>query len=244
MTDRLKIFKMLLPAEFVLFDYNPETIKVTREQARGGATRGASASGSSPMAGTTAGSLGAIFHGTDPMTITIQKARLVGPECKLMCDNLLNWLSPASGLLGAATSAIMSAIGLTSSKPPDLVVQWGPPTVGFMITAQMTRVDINYMRVTTDGIPVLAECNLTLKESPSPLSLTNPTSGGRPGRNRHVVLADETLMSIATQTFGNPNTWRAIAEVNRIDDPSAVRPGDVIYLPAPDELRELAEAAR
>jgi len=36
MTDRLKIFKVLMPAEFVLFDYNPESIRVTREQVGGG----------------------------------------------------------------------------------------------------------------------------------------------------------------------------------------------------------------
>ena len=30
MTDRLKIFKEMMPFEFVLFDFNPESIKVTR----------------------------------------------------------------------------------------------------------------------------------------------------------------------------------------------------------------------
>jgi nucleoid-associated protein YgaU len=243
MTDRLKIFKALMPAEFVLFDHNPEAITVTRAQVSGGRTRG-QAGGGSPMAGSTAGTLGAMFHGTDPMTITIRKARLIGPECKTMCDNLLSWMSPASGLLGAITSAIMTAIGLEASKPPDLVVQWGPPVAGFMITAQMTKADITYVRVSSDGIPLHAECNLTLKESPSPLSMTNPTSGGRPGRSRHVMLADENLMSIATAAFGTPNAWRLIAEINGIDNPAAVKPGDVIYLPAREELRELAEASR
>ena len=84
MTDRLKIFKMLMPAEFVLFDYNPESIKVTRAQSGGARTRGSGSSGT-PVASGTAGTLGAMFHGTDPMTITITKARLVGPECKPMC---------------------------------------------------------------------------------------------------------------------------------------------------------------
>jgi hypothetical protein len=240
MTDRLKIFKALMPAEFVLFDYNPESIKVTRAQSNGGRPRGSSGSGSTPAATGSAGTLGAIFHGTDPMTITITEARLVGPETKVMCDNLLSWMSPASGLLGAITSAIMTAIGLDASKPPDLIVQWGPPVAGFMVTAQMTKADITYVRVSSDGIPIHAVCNLTLKESPSPLSMTNPTSGGRPGRNRHVMIADENLMSVSTANFGTPNAWRMIAEVNGIDDPNSVKPGDVIYLPAREELRELA----
>ena len=244
MTDRLKIFKMLMPAEFVLFDYKPESIKVTRAQTGGARTRGAGTTGSTPVASSTAGTLGGLFHGTDPMTITITKARLIGPECKVMCDNLLSWMSPASGLLGAITSAIMTAIGLDASKPPDLVVQWGPPVAGFMVTAQMTKADITYVRISSDGIPIHAVCNLTLKESPSPLSMTNPTSGGRPGRSRHVMVADENLMSVSTANFGTPNAWRLIAEVNGIDDPNSVKPGDVIYLPAREELRELAESLR
>ncbi len=240
MADRLKIIKMVMPAEFVLFDYNPEAIKVSRQQSGGGRPRGSASDGGGMPVGGTTGSLGAIFHGTDPLTMTITKAHLVGPECKVMCDNLMNWLSPASGLLGAITAAL----GLPASRPPDLIVQWGPPVAGLTLTAQMTRVDITYVRVSEEGIPLHAVCTLVLKESPSPLSLTNPTSGGRPGRNRHVVHADETLMSIAVQTFGNPNAWRAIAEVNRIDDPHSLQPGDVIYLPARDELRRLAEASR
>lgn len=233
MTDRLKIFKALLPAEFVLFDYNPQRIVMTRRQ-----------SNNAPAAGSTEGTLGAMFHGTDPMTITITKARIVGPECKVMCDNLLNWTAPASGVLGAATSAIMSAIGLEAARPPDLVVQWGPPSAGFMITAQLTSVTIDYVRVAAEGIPLHAECMLVLKESPSPLSMTNPTSGGRPGRSRHVVHSDESLMSISTAAFGTPDAWRVIADINGIDDPWSIRPGDVVYLPARDELRELAEAMR
>ena len=50
-------------------------------------------------------------------------------------------------------------------------------------------------------------------------------------------------MSLATRAYGNPNAWRVIAEVNGIDDPASIRPGDVVYLPARDELRQLAEAS-
>ncbi len=233
MTDRLKIFKALMPAEFVLFDHNPEKITVVRRQ-----------TGSAPAAGSTEGTLGAMFHGTDPMELTITKARLIGPECKPMCDNLLNWLVPASGILGAVTSALMTAIGLEAARPPDLVVQWGPPVAGFMVTAQLTSCTIDYVRIGTDGIPLHAECTLKLKETPTPLSMTNPTSGGRPGRHRHVVHSDESLASIATQAFGTPNAWRVIADVNGIDDPASIRPGDVVYLPARSELRNLSEAMR
>ncbi len=239
MADRLKIFKMLFPAEFVLFDHNPETMKVNRKQAGGARTPGSSSANIGPTPTGSAGTIGALFHGTDPMTINIQKARLIGPECKPMCDTLMSWLSPASGLLGA----VAAALGLPAAAPPDLIVQWGPPSAGFMITAVMTQVDVTYERIAPSGIPVHASVNMILKEIPSPLSLTNPTSGGRPGRNRHVVSSDESLTSIATAAFGTPSAWRAVAEVNGIDDPTSIEPGDVVYLPAPNELAEMARAA-
>ena len=105
----------------------------------------------------------------------------------------------------------------------------------------MTQLDIQYVRVSALGVPTHAVVNMTLKEEPSILKLTNPTSGGRPGRARHVMIADETLQSVATKTFGTPGAWRAIAEINGIDDPASLRPGDVIYLPAREELRPLAK---
>ena len=58
------------------------------------------------------------------------------------------------------------------------------------------------------------------------------------------MVADETLMSVATSTFGTPSAWRAIADINGIDDPNSLRPGDVVYLPAREELKSLVEASR
>jgi len=52
-----------------------------------------------------------------------------------------------------------------------------------------------------------------------------------------VVKPGETLWSIAQSRYGNPGAWRRIAEVNRIDNPSRVRPGTTVYLPSADELQ-------
>jgi hypothetical protein len=43
--------------------------------------------------------------------------------------------------------------------------------------------------------------------------------------------------------FGTPSAWRAVAEVNGIDDPASIRPGDVVFLPGREELGELAASA-
>jgi hypothetical protein len=231
--ERLKIFEFFAPYNFVLFDHNPEQLKMGAS-ARGG-TR------STPTA-SPSGNAGASGNGTEQTTVTVTKARLVGPETKKFCDTLIAWCAPAS--LGSKAAATVATGQPWGSKPSMLLMQWGPPAAGFTFTATMSKVDIQYLRVSFLGIPTHATVTLALKEEPTILPMTNPTSGGRPGRNRHMMLADETLMSVATKTFGNPSAWRAIAEVNGIDDPTSLRPGDIVYLPAPDELKQLAGATR
>jgi hypothetical protein len=244
--ERLKIFEFYAPYKFVLFDHNPEQLKMTRRLSGGG--RGVPTNNQTGGGvGGPSGNFGVQGNGSDLPTMTISKARLVGGEVKPMCDILLGWMAPLSEAAMAALNFLAQAAGRTSpigARSPILLVQWGPPKMGFTFTATMTQLDIQYVRVSALGVPTHATINMTLKEEPSILSLTNPTSGGRPGRSRHVMIADETLQSVATNAFGTPGAWRAIAEVNGIDDPGSVRPGDVVYLPAKDELRSLAEATR
>jgi nucleoid-associated protein YgaU len=230
--ERLKIFEYLAPYNFVLFDHNPEQLKVTRRATGGG--RGTPTTNR-------AANLGSQGQGADQTTMTITKARLVGPDVKPMCDKLIGWLTPSEGIAAALEFLGLPPIG---ARSPVLLVQWGPPMMGFTFTATMSQVDIQYVRVSALGVPTHAQVTLTLKEEPTLLPMTNPTSGGRPGRSRHVMIADETLMSLAVSAFGAPGAWRAIAEVNGIDDPATLKPGDVVYLPARDELKALAEAAR
>jgi nucleoid-associated protein YgaU len=231
MREFLKLFEMARPFNFVLFDHNPEQLRINRQAKNMGT--------SVPTARESSGTRGPAARGNEPTKMTITKARLVGPETKPMCDRLLGWLSPRKmdpieqGVLQLLSGGFIS---------PVLLVQWGPPAVGFTFQAQLTQVTINYVRVSSVGIPSHATVDLILQEVPSSLSLTNPTSGGRPGRNQHLVTSHETLASIATSAFGNPGAWRAIAEINGIDDPAEIQPGDVIYLPAADELAELSGA--
>jgi nucleoid-associated protein YgaU len=225
--DFLKIMNTTKPHEFVLFDHNPERLNVKRGLKGEGTT--------TPAAITTEGA-GVQNRGTNPTELTITNARIVGPETKRYCDVMLAWMN--------AEDTLLTTSRLAGKRMPVLLVQWGPPGAGFTMKAMLTMVSINYDRISSVGVPVVAVVTMKLKEDPEVWSLTNPTSGGRPGRRRHVVVADETLMSIASAKFGDPSAWRAIAQVNRIDDPARVRPGDVMYLPADDELKSVAEASR
>lgn len=219
---------------FVPFDFNPNTIKVTR--------RGQSETIPEPVrpdalpaggANTSAGST-SYMQTAQPSDIALENVVFEGPTTKLRCDTLLTWMSPSAGFF-----AQIAALGQNfATAPPKLTFQWGPPMIGFMYDVRIKSCSINYDRFTAAGIPIRARVSLTMIEIPSLLGTlpTNPTSGGLPGRRGHTVAEGESLQSIAVTHYGRPGLWRRIAEVNGIQDPARLRPGTQIYLPNPDEL--------
>jgi nucleoid-associated protein YgaU len=215
----------------VTFKFNPEQIRIAR---RADTTNRASASSNT---GSPAGASGSIFRRATASNITISNIWFRGSGIKHDCDQLLNWLSPGGGLLGAAAGMALSAATggamNLAAKLPTLIFTWGP----LIYEVCLTNADINYVRFTDSGEPIRAKVNLSMREQPSLLAIlsTNPTSGGLPGRGQHTVSAGESLQSIANTSYGSPNRWRALAEANGIDDPARVRPGQVVYLPNPGE---------
>jgi nucleoid-associated protein YgaU len=226
----------MMPPAVVKFDLNPEQILVTR-QSSSTSRPNASANG-----GTPAGASASIFKKSAPPVITLNRVTFFGDEVKSRCDQLMTWMSPGGGLLGAlAGAAISAATGGAlnlASRPPTVIFQWGPPSA-FLYSGIINSVNVTYNRFAKDGSPLRAEVTIRLQEQPSLLGLlaTNPTSAGLPGRKAHTVTSGDSLARIATAQYGAPGRWRQIAETNGIDDPLRVRPGDRIYLPNPEELR-------
>ncbi|GAA1531970.1 LysM peptidoglycan-binding domain-containing protein [Nocardioides humi] len=140
---------------------------------------------------------------------------------------------------------------LTGKKPspPWVVFRWGGLT-GFL--AYVSQVQAKYTLFSSGGIPVRASCQVTLEELSGEPARQNPTSGGLVPQRVHDVVEGDTLPAIAYAEYGRPALWRAIAELNRIDDPSRLRPGTRLLLPAPDDVatgertrrRGLGRAAR
>lgn len=132
----------------------------------------------------------------------------------------------------------------TVYKLPILLFNWGGGggPIGLSYRVVMEKVSIVYERFNAFGVPVWAKVAIDLKEYPEDLPPTNPTSGGEPGRTKHVVTAGENLIRIATRSYGSPQAWRAVAEANRIDDPLRVRPGALLDLPGPSEFEPAEES--
>jgi nucleoid-associated protein YgaU len=252
----LKIFNMMMPIDEVTFDLNPEKFTVTkaaqsnnRTQTSSGGTSGLPSPTGSPAGYTTT------YRGTaatkidfvallteDPSSEGAADAFAVGGGIKARCDMLLKWCQPGGGsMLGQAISVAASALGFkfqATARPPLLTLQWGDPARGFLMQGNLSAVTITYLRFDDIGNPLRAKVQATFTEAPSSLlnMLTNPTSGGVPGRRSHVLRAGENLQSIATAHYGRPQAWRDVAEANGIDDPLRVRPGQSIMLPPAAEI--------
>ncbi|MCJ8505889.1 LysM peptidoglycan-binding domain-containing protein [Kocuria flava] len=118
-------------------------------------------------------------------------------------------------------------------SPPWILFRWGTVT-GFL--AYISNVQAKYTLFTADGLPVRATCTVTLEQLAGEPPGQNPTSGGLVPRRSHVVVEGDTLAGIAYAEYGNPSLWRAVAELNRLDDPMRLRPGSTVLLPTTDEM--------
>ena len=126
------------------------------------------------------------------------------------------------------------------SSPPWVQFRWGGLT-GFV--AYVSSVQARYTLFTSSGVPIRAVCTVTLDELAGEPPKQNPTSGGLVPHRLHVVVEGDTLPGVAYREYGDASLWRTVAQVNRIDDPTRIRPGAHLLLPTIDELRRATSSA-
>ena len=118
-----------------------------------------------------------------------------------------------------------------SNKPPLLEFRWGVSNVLQGMKFYLESVSATYTMFRVDGTPIRATCDITLIEWTNPASRQNPTSGGLPGMETHILIDGETLHSVAWARYGEAGFWRALADFNGIDDPMRVEPGTTLLIP-------------
>ena len=120
--------------------------------------------------------------------------------------------------------------------PPIVVFSWGD-SKAFVGVVKSVNASLTLFR--PSGLPVRATCKLSMQEfAPSP-EKQNPTSGALRSTRAHCVTLGDSLASIANAEYGDPDLWRAIAEVNEIEDPFNIRIGTELLIPAPADAAEL-----
>jgi nucleoid-associated protein YgaU len=216
------------PFATVEFDFNPETLSYSRQ------TKQTQAAGASKAS---VGATPSILLKSPPKSMT-GTGYMIGDDVQDRADQLHDWMDPGGGLLGALIGAAVGVltggrINLAAKQPP-LYFQWGKQ----MMRCIITSVNVTFERFSSSGAPDRAMIKFILQEEHNIFGMlpTNPTSGGLPGRQRHVVSASENVQTITTAAYGNPGMWRGVAEANGIDDPFRVRPGDTVYLPNASEI--------
>ena len=113
-------------------------------------------------------------------------------------------------------------------RPPRVMFIWSNVHANFR--AVITAMTVNYTKFHDDGRPSRATVNLTLKEWHDTLLPQNPTSMGSAGMRTHRVIGGETLDTIAYKELGSALQWRHIAELNNLDDPLSIVPGQHLMI--------------
>jgi nucleoid-associated protein YgaU len=247
----------------VEFQFNPDTIKIGHSPDTKPMNRSMGKPGTESKA-TIVGNPNEVIMNAGEASISFGDLLFDGPDVAEDCAKLLQWTYPikdtnpdptpaklpknASGHTVAPPKATGKTPGSHPLPPPMimplLTFSWNKfdPGLKFVnpsgqAVLVLAKVDVSYIRFDAEGKATRAKVTLGCKIPPSALKGTNPTSGGRPDRRGHLVTAGEDLPSIARANYGSPAYWRHLAELNRVDDPLRVRPGDRLYVPAFAELR-------
>ncbi len=116
------------------------------------------------------------------------------------------------------------------ARPPLCLFQWGGQ---WSFQAAVTSLSVRYTLFRDNGIPVRATAKITLEEAEDEEEQkgTNPSSYAEPGRKRREVRPYDTLPLIAFEEYGDPNKWRKIADDNRLDNPFALKTGQILSIP-------------
>jgi hypothetical protein len=119
------------------------------------------------------------------------------------------------------------------SRPPLVIFAWGSHTE---FRSLITSMNVTYTLFHDDGRPARAKIKLTLKETADPNQTAgqNPSSLGSYGRASHRVQPGETLDLIAHEELGDARLWRYVAELNGIDDPWQLTPGQHLAVAIPE----------
>jgi len=119
------------------------------------------------------------------------------------------------------------------TRPPWVQFHWGKMR---SYKAVITSFDLNFTYFSSKGEPLRAEVSMSFQqfEDEGNLAPQNPTSGPpNPGQLRRLESA-QYLDTIAEDIYGDPGQWRTIADANGIDDPLALRPGQIVVIPEGD----------
>lgn len=200
------------PSRELRFHYNPTTIAFSRQVQYNRQPRQAN---DPPVQ----------FTGAGPTSLTLQvfldaAGRREPPSVQPEIDLLVFWTT-------------VPDVTEPGDGPPKVAFTWGSLAVNGeqTLTGHVSQLKVTIERFDREGRPLRAVADLTLVSAHAEPQRTNPTSGAERSRRRHVLRRGETLASVAWSRLGDAGAWRAVAELNGIDDPTRLHTGRELLLP-------------
>lgn len=83
----------------------------------------------------------------------------------------------------------------------------------------------------SDGVPVRARLNITLKEFKMQLNSRERELQSPDKTKVYIAKQGDSLWAIAYREYGDPDMWRPIAQKNNIYDPRFLKPGTELVIP-------------
>ncbi|MDQ1255029.1 MAG: hypothetical protein QG646_4308 [Euryarchaeota archaeon] len=114
--------------------------------------------------------------------------------------------------------------------PPPLSFIWGMPSAE-PFTCVLEKVSTKYTMFLSDGIPVRARLNITLKEFKTALNTREQAKQSPDKTKTYVTKRGDSLWLIASEKYGDPSMWRPIADKNKIKNPRFIKPGIELLIP-------------
>ncbi len=165
---------------------------------------------------------------TSPAQFTGSGPRTLSLEVFLDATDGSGSVADSVDVLFACMTPGQKTIGKKKPSPPFVQFGWGGRV---LFVAIVKQVSAKFTMFKPDGTPIRAACTVVLEEYGADEQKQNPTSGGLHAVRTHIMVAGDTLQSVAYREYDDPTAWRALAEANGIDDPFRVRPGTALQVP-------------
>ena len=117
-------------------------------------------------------------------------------------------------------------------RPPILLVSWGKNALNFKCVLE--QMEQRYTMFLDDGTPVRAVVDVLFREI-DPNQQGSLTSDGEKQSPDHTKIRifkkGDSLQNMAYREYEDPSKWKILAEVNKILDPTNIKPGTKIVVP-------------
>ncbi len=151
-----------------------------------------------------------------------------GIDVRLFTDRITGW--DAGSMFSKLPNAAKGLMDIDSGlhAPPICIFIWG----AFIFQCIIERVTKRFTMFLPEGIPVRATLNVTLKEYREvDVQVKEIAHKSADLTKSWVVTQGDSLWAIAAKEYESPEDWRLIAEINNIENPRILNPGQRLIIP-------------